>query len=101
VTRRFVRYADVGTESLKDAAPASAADLELLALTTQAPFCWPGVPPELLHALVRAVAARSDELAAGLLDAFGKLAAEPLAGLARAGPGAWHPCAVRAGRRQA
>lgn len=64
--------------------PESAADLELLALSTQVPFCWPHSPPELADALVRALAGRGDALAAGLLAAMARLASEPLAGLAEA-----------------
>ena len=64
--------------------PERVADLERLALATQAPFCWPDSPPELAQALVRALGGRGDELAAGLLAAMARLASEPLAGLAEA-----------------
>jgi hypothetical protein len=64
--------------------PERAADVELLALSVQTPFCWPHSPPELAHALVRELARRGDELAAGVLTGMTRLASEPLAGLAAA-----------------
>jgi hypothetical protein len=61
-----------------------AADLERLALSMQQTLCWPDAPPELAHTLVRELARRGDELAAGMLTGIERLASEPLAGLAAA-----------------
>ena len=72
------------TEGLACEPPRHAADVELLALLVQTPFCWPESPPELAHALVTELARRGDELAAGVLAGMERLAGEPLAGLAAA-----------------
>ncbi|HET6551415.1 MAG TPA: hypothetical protein VFG79_23305 [Solirubrobacter sp.] len=57
-------------------------DRERIALAAQAPFCWPETPPEVARLLVNALRDRGDGLAAGVLAAIGRLAPEPLAGLA-------------------
>jgi hypothetical protein len=63
-------------------APRTAAELELLALDGIGPFGHPGLPDEVLALLPEALAARKDELAAGILAALAELAPARLATLA-------------------
>lgn len=67
--------------ALRDGLPAdpSAADLEELTLTLQAPFDLPEAPPELARAAVEVLAARPEPAAPLVLGAMAVLAHEPLA----------------------
>src|ERR1700752_4048678 len=60
------------------------AELEHLAATLLIPPAHPELRPEVGSAIVHALQARRDANAAGVLAAFAVLAAEPIAGQARA-----------------
>jgi hypothetical protein len=64
--------------------PQTAAELELLALDGIGPFGHPKIPDEVLALFPEALAARGDEVAAGILAALAKLAPPRLAVLAAA-----------------
>lgn len=71
---------------LDDASPLDdPAELEQLAATVLVALEQPEMPAEVAAAVLEAIEARRDADAAGLLAAVGALAAEPLAGRARAG----------------
>jgi hypothetical protein len=72
------------TVGLEGRAPRTAAELELLALDGIGPFAHPDMPDEVLALFPEALAARGDELAAGILAALAKLAPPRLAALAAA-----------------
>jgi hypothetical protein len=61
------------------------AEFEQLAVTLLIVLEQPEIPAEVLSAVLEAIQARRDANAAGVLAALGVLAAEPLAGQARAG----------------
>jgi len=73
-------------EMLDDASSLSdPAQLERLAATLLIPLDQPEIPAEVGAAVVRAIQARGDATSAGVLAAFGALAAQPLADQAREG----------------
>jgi hypothetical protein len=73
-------------EMLDDVASLSdPAQLERLAATLLIPVEHPDIPPEVGAAVVRTIEARGDATSAGVLAAFGALAAQPLADRAREG----------------
>ena len=91
--------------AMLDDAPAlgDPADVEHLAAHLLVPLEQPEIPPEVGFAVVEAIAARRDADAAGVLAALAALAAEPLAGQARASAqrlareGTTSPAAARVG----
>ena len=91
--------------AMLDDAPAleDPADVEHLASHLLVPLEQPEIPPEVGFAVVEAIAARRDADAAGVLAALAALAAEPLAGQARASAqrlareGTTSPAAARVG----
>ena len=72
-------------EMLDDEPLSDPAQLEQLAATLLIPLEQPEMPAEVGAAVVRAIEARRDETSAGVLAAFGALAAQPLADQAREG----------------
>jgi hypothetical protein len=72
------------TAGLDGRPPRTAAQLELLALDGIGPFGHPDIPDEALALFPEALAARGDEVAAGILAALAKLAPPRLAALAAA-----------------